>query len=216
MAVSSVLAKRAGEVQAVEAIKWFDIFARIAAVAATTYALQGRLRRRWEAVCYAYYNNIRNLRFQVLTAASMMFRAVFWVLIPDDGGSTHLWNVGRQLFYTAVYPRRQLWTSYSPSWELEISHNLTDLERTDSPLLLYPMVVLGFRIRCKLSEYTHKHVGLPGVLRKRSQASDAGEVKAVEATKWFDMFARIAAVAATACALQGRFRRRWEAVLCVL
>jgi hypothetical protein len=31
-------------------------------------------------------------------------------LIPDDGGSTHLWNVGRQSFYTAVYPRRQLWT----------------------------------------------------------------------------------------------------------
>jgi hypothetical protein len=30
--------------------------------------------------------------------------------IPDDGGSTHLWNVGRQSFYTAVYPRRQLWT----------------------------------------------------------------------------------------------------------
>jgi hypothetical protein len=53
-----------------------------------------------------------------------MFRVVFWVilpckmivdrrfrghlLIPDDGGSTHLSNVGRQSFYTAVYPRRQL------------------------------------------------------------------------------------------------------------
>jgi hypothetical protein len=44
-------------------------------------------------------------------------------LIPDDGGSTHLWNVGRQSFYTAVYPRRQPWTSYSPPWELEISHS---------------------------------------------------------------------------------------------
>jgi hypothetical protein len=31
---------------------------------------------------------------------------------PDDGGSTHLWNVGRQLFYTAVHPRRQFWTFY--------------------------------------------------------------------------------------------------------
>jgi hypothetical protein len=31
-------------------------------------------------------------------------------LIVDDGGSTHLWNVGRQWIYTAVYPRRQLWT----------------------------------------------------------------------------------------------------------
>jgi hypothetical protein len=37
---------------------------------------------------------------------------VLGLLIPDDGGSTHLWNVGRQLFYTVVYPRRQLWTSY--------------------------------------------------------------------------------------------------------
>jgi hypothetical protein len=41
-----------------------------------------------------------------------MFRVVFWdILIPDDGGSTHLWNVSRQSFYTAVYPRRQLWTT---------------------------------------------------------------------------------------------------------
>jgi hypothetical protein len=28
----------------------------------------------------------------------------------DDGGSTYLWNVGKQLFYTAVHPRRQIWT----------------------------------------------------------------------------------------------------------
>jgi hypothetical protein len=33
------------------------------------------------------------------------------VLIPDGGGSTYLWNVGRQLFYTAVHPRRKFWTS---------------------------------------------------------------------------------------------------------
>jgi hypothetical protein len=26
------------------------------------------------------------------------------------------------IFYTAVHTRRQFWTSYSPSWELEISH----------------------------------------------------------------------------------------------
>jgi hypothetical protein len=30
--------------------------------------------------------------------------------MPDDGGSTHPRNVGRQLFYTAVHPRRQFWT----------------------------------------------------------------------------------------------------------
>jgi hypothetical protein len=61
-----------------------------------------------------------------------LFRIVFWdvlpckitveTIIPDDGGSTYLWNVSRQLFYTAVHPRRQFWTSYSPPWEHEISH----------------------------------------------------------------------------------------------
>jgi hypothetical protein len=35
---------------------------------------------------------------------------IYCRVIPDDGDSTHLWNVGRQSFYTAVYPRRQLWT----------------------------------------------------------------------------------------------------------
>jgi hypothetical protein len=55
------------------------------------------------------------VRFQVLTAASMMFRIVFWdvlpckmIVIPDDEGSTRLWNVGRQLFYTAVHPNYEL------------------------------------------------------------------------------------------------------------
>jgi hypothetical protein len=48
---------------------------------------------------------------------------------PDDGGSTYLWNVGRQLFYTAVHPRRQIRTSYSPPWELEISQEITRLKK---------------------------------------------------------------------------------------
>jgi hypothetical protein len=47
--------------------------------------------------CTAAYNNCRPT-FQRC------------VLPPDDGGSTYLWNVGRQLFYTAVHPRRQFWT----------------------------------------------------------------------------------------------------------
>jgi hypothetical protein len=49
---------------------------------------------------------------------NMTFRIVFWDVL-------HLWNVGRQSFYTAVHPRRQFWTSYSPPWELEISHYKT-------------------------------------------------------------------------------------------
>jgi hypothetical protein len=53
-------------------------------------------------------------------AMKVLFRIVFW---DDDGGSTHLWNVCRQLFYTVVHPRRQFWTSYSPPWELETSQS---------------------------------------------------------------------------------------------
>jgi hypothetical protein len=46
-------------------------------------------------------------------------KTLYWLSYPrsqwrsrhnKDGGSTHLWNVGRQSFYTAVQPRRQLWT----------------------------------------------------------------------------------------------------------
>jgi hypothetical protein len=43
------------------------------------------------------------------------------VCCPDDGDSTHLWNVGQHLFdYMSIHPRR-LWTSYSLPWEPEIS-----------------------------------------------------------------------------------------------
>jgi hypothetical protein len=50
---------------------------------------------------------------------NMKFRFVFWDVLPykiivhrrfrgtvDDGDSMYLWSVGRQLFYTAVHPRR--------------------------------------------------------------------------------------------------------------
>jgi hypothetical protein len=60
---------------------------------------------------------------------------------PDDEGSTYVWNVGRQLFYTAVHPRRQIWTSYSPPWELEISQFLK-LERM-STFSIHPFILRG-------------------------------------------------------------------------
>jgi hypothetical protein len=69
------------------------------------------------------------VRFKVFTAASLKFRFVFWDALPckiivdlrfrgtcclhhqdGDGGCTSLLKVGRQLFYTAVHPRRQIWT----------------------------------------------------------------------------------------------------------
>jgi hypothetical protein len=57
-------------------------------------------------------------RFQVLTAVSMKFRFVFWDVLPSKiivdrrfRGTFCLWNDGRKLFYMAVHPRRQIWTS---------------------------------------------------------------------------------------------------------
>jgi hypothetical protein len=47
------------------------------------------------------------VRFQVLTAASMIFRVVFWDILPCKM-IVHRRFRGRQSFYTAVYPRRQL------------------------------------------------------------------------------------------------------------
>jgi hypothetical protein len=93
------------------------------------------------AMCAKTLNNCQH-SMQSKPESQMMFKIVFWdilpckiivdrrsrgtywsIIIPDDGGgSTYLWNVGRQLFYMAVHPRRQFWTSCSPLWELEISH----------------------------------------------------------------------------------------------
>jgi hypothetical protein len=71
-------------------------------------------------------NKKNNVRFQVLTAASMMFRIVFWdvhgstsqktilnknnnIHRPDAGSSTSLWNVGLiQREQTALHPRKNV------------------------------------------------------------------------------------------------------------
>jgi hypothetical protein len=41
---------------------------------------------------------------------------------PDDGGSTYIWNVGRHSIKNTAVHTRRFWASYSPPWELEISH----------------------------------------------------------------------------------------------
>jgi hypothetical protein len=84
------------------------------------------------------------VRFQVLTAASMKFRFVLWDVLPCKiivnrrfrgtcclhyqgdvyGGRTYLLNVGRQLFYTAVHPRRQIWMKWCSLSELWIGKDL--------------------------------------------------------------------------------------------
>jgi hypothetical protein len=68
------------------------------------------LRSEKLAVAYSRNNNNNCLKFRI----------VFW---DDAGGSSYLWNVVRQLFYTAVHLRKQFWTSYSPPWEIVISNN---------------------------------------------------------------------------------------------
>jgi hypothetical protein len=60
----------------------------------------------------------QTVRFQLLTAASMKFRFVFWDVLPCKKLSTDVSEVraasiiraivGRQLFYTALHPRRQI------------------------------------------------------------------------------------------------------------
>jgi hypothetical protein len=71
--------------------------------------------------CTAVWNNCRPTFHRYILPPSS------GIIIHDDGGRTYLWNVCRQLFYTAVHPRRQFWTSYSPPGELEISHFLYSL-----------------------------------------------------------------------------------------
>jgi hypothetical protein len=60
------------------------------------------------------FKEIIVMRFQVLTAASIKFRIVFWDVLPCKiivdrrfRGTYCLHHQGRQLFYTAVHPRRQ-------------------------------------------------------------------------------------------------------------
>jgi hypothetical protein len=66
-----------------------------------------------------WHTHIYYLRFQVLTAGSMMFRIVFWDILPCKiivgrrfRGAYCLHHQG-QLFYTAVHPRIQFWTIYN-------------------------------------------------------------------------------------------------------
>jgi hypothetical protein len=56
----------------------------------------------------------------------------------DDGGSTHLWNVGRQSFYTAVCPRRQLWTSCLPIYIFILRPYFIQNKHVPSTYSLFP------------------------------------------------------------------------------
>jgi hypothetical protein len=56
---------------------------------------------------------------------------------PDDGGSKHLWNVGKFLpDYMTQQPRRRP-SLYSPPWEPEITHSTCSLSGYFSNLTVY-------------------------------------------------------------------------------
>jgi hypothetical protein len=58
-----------------------------------------------------YYNNVWDI-----SSHGGEYEVKNCLLGRDDGGSTYLWNVGRQLLYTAVHPRRQFWTLLQQPW----------------------------------------------------------------------------------------------------
>jgi hypothetical protein len=73
-------------------------------------------------VSQAWWRHVGNLSYWCSELSSGIYCRVKWLstkfqrcVLPP--------SVGRQSFYTAVYPRRQLWTSYSPPWELEFSQS---------------------------------------------------------------------------------------------
>jgi hypothetical protein len=79
-----------------------------------------------------------------------MFRIVFWDVLPckmivDRRFRGAYCLSHSSLMMEAVHPRRQFWTSYSPPWELEISHNswfflsLSLYRNHHNPLLLKPI-----------------------------------------------------------------------------
>jgi hypothetical protein len=97
--------------------------------------------------CTAVYNNCRPT-FQRYVLPPSSGRWVIMIHRPDDGGSTYLRNVDRQLFYTAVHPRIQIWTSFSPPWKLEIS--------LITVAWFHKNVYLSKEIWIQLKPHTHK------------------------------------------------------------
>jgi hypothetical protein len=96
-------------------------------------------------------------------------------LIPDDGGSTHLWNVGRQSFYMVVYPRRQFWTGTGllAEWKrCTTDHKMVAVHRspcTPTSLILILIALLDLwvysqRVSCSSSPrwyiWVWKHDGM--------------------------------------------------------
>jgi hypothetical protein len=100
--------------------------------------------------CIPNFYNYCKLNFVPLTVCSMaihnlVFRVVFWDILPckiivaDVLQYAPLKCRSTIILHGSIgYPRRQLWTSYSPPWELEISHNSESIHH------MYSTVILNF------------------------------------------------------------------------
>jgi hypothetical protein len=70
-----------------------------------------------------YHAFRRNITGDCCKRVISLFRAVFWVVLPCRMIVVRRFRGAYCLHHQGcVQPRRQLWTSYSPPWELEISH----------------------------------------------------------------------------------------------
>jgi hypothetical protein len=74
-----------------------------------------------------YYNQTETIYVQRKIPCLKKLQLWKWLSShrPDDGGSKHLWNIGKLLpDYTAQQPTKRP-SSYSPPWESQISRTLT-------------------------------------------------------------------------------------------
>jgi hypothetical protein len=68
---------------------------------------------------------------------------------PDDGGRTHLLNVGRHPIKNTAVHLRRFWASYSPPWELEISYSICNRQGVVMWSLIR-LILFHVRIQYKL------------------------------------------------------------------
>jgi hypothetical protein len=73
----------------------------------------------------ATLQSLNLVSFKTFETCLKPFRVVFWDILPSKMIVDRRFRGAYCLHHQgSVYPRRQLWTSYSPPWELEISHCL--------------------------------------------------------------------------------------------
>jgi hypothetical protein len=97
------------------------------------------------------------VRFKVLTAASMMFRIVFW-----------------ESFYMAVHPRRQFWTTYTClMWLFYVYFRYLQKNTTSSSCqMLIPLTIIsGFILKSAIWNLIFHTSSILSTVRSRTASS---------------------------------------------